>query len=48
MEPPKNKSVAYFRRGHPLYPQGRVIVTENGATTEYTLEEWHALQQPQS
>ncbi len=38
--------IQHFRLGHRLYPEGRVIVTEDGETTEYTLEEWAALQNP--
>lgn len=36
-----------FPEGHAEHPNGCVIVTNENGTTEYTLEEWDALQQSQ-
>lgn len=45
MENISNSAVDYYRVGHRSYPDGCVIVTDENGTTEYTLDEWHALQQ---
>lgn len=42
-----NIHIQTFNVGHATYPNGCVIVTDDESTTEYTLDEWHALQQSQ-
>jgi hypothetical protein len=48
MNDEKNIEQKSFKKGHPLYPLGAVVVIDHDISppkkTEYTLEQWDALQ----